>query len=81
MRVNSSSAHLSSIPNSLLSQIVEPWYESLRNPRETQERALQTLLLGYSKTDYGARYGASQSFAIMASAGMGSVDLVAVASG
>ena len=50
---------MSSIPNSLLSQIVEPWYESLRNPREAQERALQTLLVGYSKTDYGARVGAS----------------------
>ena len=50
---------MSSIPNSLLGQIVEPWYESLRNPRETQERALKTLLAGYSKTDYGARFGAS----------------------
>src|SRR5437870_6598951 len=63
-RVNSSSAHLSSIPNSLLSQFVEPWYESLRNPRETQERALQTLLAGYSKTEYGARFGASSTASV-----------------
>src|SRR5437870_12863928 len=52
-RLNRSSAHLPSIPNSHLSQFVEPWYESLRNPRETQDTALQTLHARYSSTDAG----------------------------
>jgi GH3 auxin-responsive promoter len=50
---------LSSIPHSLLGQVVEPWHEGLRNPKETQDRTLRTLLQGYAKTDYGARFGAS----------------------
>src|SRR5438093_2049445 len=37
---------------------------SRRNPRETQERALQTLLAGYSKTEYGARFGASSTASV-----------------
>ncbi len=50
---------MSSIPHSLLNQVVEPWLEGLRKPKETQDRTLQTLLEGYAKTDYGARFGAS----------------------
>jgi hypothetical protein len=37
----------------LLKQIVNPWYESLRNPADAQDRLLKKLVEGYSKTGYG----------------------------
>jgi hypothetical protein len=43
----------------LLDQIVEPWYDSLSDPEETQRSCLEALLRGYSKTEYGSVHGAS----------------------
>jgi len=33
--------------------LVTPWYQALRDPKEAQERTLQTLLEHYEETDYG----------------------------
>ena len=33
---------------------VEPWYESLAQPRKAQEDVLRVLIRGYAKTEYGA---------------------------
>lgn len=33
--------------------LVAPWYQALRDPKEAQERTLQTLLEHYKGTDYG----------------------------
>ncbi len=43
-----------------LQQIVNPWYEALRNPAETQRQVLVTLLEGYAKTLYGERHAAPE---------------------
>lgn len=42
----------------LLKQIVNPWYEALENPAESQQRTLKVLLEGYSKTVYGKKHSA-----------------------
>ncbi|MBO3803267.1 MAG: GH3 auxin-responsive promoter family protein [Candidatus Brockarchaeota archaeon] len=39
---------------------LESWYDSLRNPREAQQRTLENLLSGYRKTRYGAGFSASE---------------------
>jgi GH3 auxin-responsive promoter len=51
-----------SIPGtpSFLEQFVDPWYRSLADPAESQERALHDLLGGYAKTDYGKGFGAAE---------------------
>lgn len=36
-----------------------PWYTALADPKGSQEEVLKTLVEGYSKTDYGNGYGAS----------------------
>lgn len=36
-----------------LQQIVQPWYESLRDPRTSQEKVLGNLVGEYGKTNYG----------------------------
>ena len=43
---------------SILEQFVAPWYAGLADPAATQERALETLVDGYSRTDYGRERGA-----------------------
>ena len=43
----------------LLQQIVQPWYESLRDPRTSQEKVLEDLIRDYGKTDYGRNQQAS----------------------
>ena len=40
----------------ILKQIVKPWHESLENPADAQQQTLETLLKGYSKTDYGKKH-------------------------
>jgi len=40
--------------------IIGSWYESLKNPAETQERVLSELLKEYAKTHYGKSHGASE---------------------
>ncbi|MCW4034712.1 MAG: GH3 auxin-responsive promoter family protein, partial [Candidatus Bathyarchaeota archaeon] len=44
----------------ILKQIVKPWHESLENPAEAQQQTLETLLMGYSKTDYGKKHSADK---------------------
>ncbi|MGA2681754.1 MAG: GH3 auxin-responsive promoter family protein [Candidatus Bathyarchaeia archaeon] len=45
---------------SLLQTIIGPWYESLKNPQEAQEKVLLTLLKEYGKTEYGAIFQANE---------------------
>jgi len=42
----------------LLKQIVNPWYKSLRNPADAQNRLLEKLVEGYSRTGYGKTHSA-----------------------
>lgn len=44
----------------ILQSIVNPWYESLKNPKEAQERALSDLVKQYEKTEYGKEHGAHE---------------------
>ena len=41
-----------------LQQIVNPWYEALKNPAETQQQVLKSLVEGYAKTHYGKKHSA-----------------------
>jgi len=43
-----------------LEGIVNPWYESLKNPAEAQQTALLDLLKQYEKTQYGLNRGADK---------------------
>jgi phenylacetate-coenzyme A ligase PaaK-like adenylate-forming protein len=44
----------------ILEGIVNPWYESLKNPSESQQQALLHLLKQYGKTQYGINKGAEE---------------------
>ncbi len=44
--------------SSFLAEFVNPWYQSLSDPAESQSQALRGLLSGYAKTDYGRELGA-----------------------
>jgi len=46
-------------PLDFLSPLVEPWYEALKKPDESQRAILKELLESYAKTEYGAAHGAS----------------------
>ena len=39
--------------NSVLQPIIDPWYNSLENPKKAQEQVLRELITEYAKTDYG----------------------------
>jgi hypothetical protein len=39
-----------------LQQIVNPWYEALHKPDETQQQVLKNLVEGYAKTQYGKKH-------------------------
>jgi len=43
----------------LLNAFLQPWNEALDNPRQTQDKVLNTLLEHYVKTEYGAQHGAA----------------------
>ena len=45
---------------SLLQTIIGPWYKSLENPQEAQEKVLSTLLKEYGKTEYGNAFHAGE---------------------
>jgi hypothetical protein len=47
-----------------LKPFVDPWYESLTNPSQAQNRALEKLAPFYSKTEYGRKYGARENLSI-----------------
>ncbi len=40
----------------ILKQIVNPWHEALKNPAEAQQKVLEKLLEGYTKTGYGKKH-------------------------
>jgi hypothetical protein len=42
-----------------IESILQPWYESLEDPEESQRKTLETLVAGYKKTAYGQQYGAT----------------------
>jgi hypothetical protein len=44
----------------ILKQIVNPWYEALKNPHEVQQQTLNVLMEGYAKTLYGKKHSASE---------------------
>jgi len=44
----------------LKDQLLNPWYESVRNPEAAQERLLKRLVGLYSRTWYGRRHGAEK---------------------
>jgi hypothetical protein len=46
--------------NSIFTPFVQPWYSSLENPKETQEKVLAILLKEYAKTRYGRERNASE---------------------
>ena len=43
-----------------LKAMISPWYESLKNPDESQRRVLSNLVKDYAKTDYGRSHCASE---------------------
>ncbi len=43
----------------MLNAFLQPWNEALDNPRQTQDKVLNTLLEHYVKTEYGAQHGAA----------------------
>jgi len=45
---------------SLLQTIIGPWYESLKDPKEAQEKVLRMLLKEYGKTEYGSAFKAAE---------------------
>jgi hypothetical protein len=45
----------------ILRPLISSWYDSLKNPAETQNKALQGLLKGYSRTSYGQDHNAANS--------------------
>ena len=45
---------------SILEPIIDPWYESLKDPQKAQERVLGELLTKYSETDYGKSHYAPE---------------------
>jgi hypothetical protein len=47
-----------------LKPFVEPWYQSIANPVQTQETLLPRLVQGYEKTDYGEKHGAGDAATI-----------------
>ena len=44
----------------ILTPIINPWYDSIKNPKKAQETLLSNLLLDYTKTDFGNDYTASK---------------------
>ena len=44
----------------LLQTIIGPWYKSLENPQDAQEKVLSSLLREYSKTEYGNTFHAAE---------------------
>jgi hypothetical protein len=44
--------------NSILQPFIQPWYDSLEDPKKAQEQVLADLLQKYSSTEYGANHSA-----------------------
>lgn len=48
----------------ILRPLISSWYDSLKNPAETQNRVLQGLLKGYAQTSYGQDHNSANSKSI-----------------
>ncbi len=46
--------------NSILRPYIQPWYDSIENPRKAQEMVLADLVQRYGDSEYGSSHGASQ---------------------
>ena len=46
--------------NGVLQPYIQPWYASVENPAEAQERVLADLVQKYGSSEYGAKHNASQ---------------------
>ena len=44
----------------ILKPIINPWYNSIKNPKKAQETILTKLLKDYEKTDFGLNHNASK---------------------
>jgi hypothetical protein len=47
-------------PEEMFHSIIDPWYESLKDPEVAQRRVLQELLKEYGKTSYGKNHNVSE---------------------
>jgi hypothetical protein len=45
---------------SIFQSTIGPWYDSLKNPRDSQKQVLRSLLTEYGKTEYGRSHHASE---------------------
>ena len=45
---------------SFLTDFIDPWYASLKDPSRSQQQTLENLLVGYAQTDYGKAHGAGR---------------------
>jgi len=48
-------------PSALFQPLLNPWYESLKNPATAQQATLEKLLKTYEKTEYGQTHGANKT--------------------
>jgi len=54
--LSSSTMFPSADPHDFLRALVNPWYQALENPIDTQNQALKNLIEHYKKTEYGKQY-------------------------
>jgi hypothetical protein len=47
--------------NAILAPFIQPWYDSLENPKKAQEQVLADLLGKYASTEYGEAHGAQKT--------------------
>lgn len=51
-------------PSALFKPLLDPWYESLKDPATAQKTVLQELLKRYEKTEYGTAHNADKTHTI-----------------
>jgi len=52
---------MSMLPSALLQSLLNPWYDSLKDPAAAQQIVLEKLLKTYEKTRYGEAHGADKT--------------------
>lgn len=45
-------------PREQITELLQPWHQSISDPKAAQERVLESLLKGYAQTEYGQQRGA-----------------------
>lgn len=63
-RINSLSTLISMEPSALFKPLLDPWYESLKDPASAQKTVLEQLLKNYEKTEYGKAHSADKTQSI-----------------